>query len=171
MTTHQDPPMADDAFQAIGIVSPWVNNADTKLGLLATATTILATAVLRERRDVDMVLHQSLQVRGGLALACYFACAIAITVAGLALFWGLIPRLTNPQPSRFAFPHLAQLDDIDSLVNADPAALRTDAWLQAQTLAKIVRKKYRCVRVGLIAGTLAGVAFVGWLLVAPPLHP
>ncbi len=82
------------------------------------------------------------------------------------LFRALRPRLTNREPSRFAFPHLAGAD-LSTLTEADPAAVRTEGWVQAPTLGEIFEGKYTCLTSGLTAGLVAVGAFVVWLLLVP----
>ncbi len=156
----------EDAFLALSTIGPWVNNADTKIGLLATALTVLTCAAVRQRLRVEALLEEGVHLRGGLALTALVLCALAIVFADVCLFRALRPRLTNSAPSRFAFPHLA-IADLATLVGADPAAVRAEAWIQAQTLSQIVNCKYKCFRTALSAGLLAGVAFVIWLVLVP----
>jgi len=105
-------------------------------------------------------------LRGGIALAALALCSVAIVVAGAWLFRALRPRLTNREPSRFAFPHLAGAD-LATLADADPVAVRREGWVQAQTLAEIVLGKYTCFSRALTAGMVAGAAFAVWLLLVP----
>jgi hypothetical protein len=159
-------PPSDDAYLAITTVGPWVNNADTKIGLLATALTVLTAGVVRQRHTVETVIDTGVGWRAGIALCLLGVCVVALVIAGACLFKALKPRLTNAGPSRFAFPHLADAD-LDELARHDPEAIRREAWLQAKTLAGIVRDKYRCFSNALTWGVVSGIAFVGWLLVVP----
>ncbi|WP_147258772.1 Pycsar system effector family protein [Pseudonocardia hierapolitana] len=153
-------------FLALTTIGPWVNNADTKIGLLAAALTVMTGGAIRQRPRVETVLLAGMDTRGSIALASLAVCALALLTAGIYLFRALKPRLTNTAPSRFAFPHLADAD-LSQLTDSDPAAVRAEGWIQAQTLARIVRHKYTCFRKALIAGTIAGGAFVTWLLLVP----
>lgn len=154
----------EDVFLTLTTFGPWVNNADTKIGLLAAALTVLTGGAIRQRPRVEALLGAHVSVQGGLALASLAMCTVALIVAGIYLFRALRPRLTNRAPSRFAFPHLADAN-LRLLVDVD--AIRTEGWIQAQTLARIVRDKYTCFGRALAAGTIAGSAFVGWLLLVP----
>lgn len=160
------PKGTEDAFLALSTIGPWVNNADTKIGLLATALTVLTCGAVRQRPRVEALVDAGVHLRGTLALAAFVVCVVAIVVAGSCLYRALRPRLTNGDASRFAFPHLATAD-LDTLVDMDSAAVREEAWIQAQTLSQIVNAKYECFRSALGAGLVAGVAFVAWLVLVP----
>jgi len=163
----QGPPKVnEDAFLALTTVGPWVNNADTKIGLLATALTILTTGVVRQRPRVETLLHRGVHPRGTLSLASLTVCTLMVMLAGYWLFRAFSPRLENPEPSRFAFPHLAEVD-LATLVDADAAVIRAEAWIQVRTLSRIVLRKYTFFKKALGAGFGAGVAFIGWLLLVP----
>lgn len=162
-----EPPKGnEDAYLAVSTIGSWVNNADTKIGFLATALTVLTTGVVRQRPRVDAIVHGGVGLRDGAALGCIVISATMIVLAGYWLFRALRPRLTNPEPSRFAFPHLAGAD-LKTLVEPDPPGARAEAWIQAQTLSRIILDKYTCFSKALGAGLGAGAAFVGWLLVIP----
>ncbi len=156
----------EDVFLAITTIGPWINNADTKIGLLAAALTVLTGGALRQRPRVESLINDGVHLRGGIALATLALCSVAIVVAGVWLFRALRPRLTKREPSRFAFPNLADAD-LATLADADPAAARREGWVQAQTLAEIVLKKYACFTRALTAGMVAGAAFAVWLLLVP----
>jgi len=156
----------EDAFLALSAIGPWVNNADTKIGLLATALTVLTCGAVRQRPRVEAVFDAGVHLRGGVALAALVVCIVAIVAAGTCLYRALKPRLTNGDPSRFAFPYLATTD-LFTLVDADPGAVRKEAWTQAQTLSQIVNAKYECFRNALRAALIAGIAFVAWLVLVP----
>lgn len=156
----------DNALHAISTVGTWINNADTKIGFLATALTALTLGVVRQRPRVEVLWASDPGARGLAALALLAVCATCLVLAAAWLFKALRPRLTNGQASRFAFPHLA-VAKLDDLVEADPAQVRREAWIQAQTLSKIVLDKYRCFSTALNCGAISGLGFVGWLLVVP----
>lgn len=104
--------------------------------------------------------------RGVLSLVLLAVCAVFLVVAGAWLFTALRPRLDNDKASRFAFPHLADAD-LDELADYDPEEVRREAWMQAQTLAKIGLGKYRRFNNALFCSLAAGLGFLGWLLVVP----
>jgi hypothetical protein len=160
------PPKYDDALAALTGVGSYVNNADTKIGVLVGALVLLTAAVVHHRPRVAALIHAGPGARGGTALVLFWICCATLVVAGWHLFWAVRPRLTNGEPSRFAFPHLATAD-LGRLTAHDPVAIRGEAWIQAQTLSKIVLDKYRGFRSALTFSTIAFVAYLGWQLVVP----
>lgn len=156
----------DDALHAITTIGGYTNNADTKIGLLAGALTVLTGTVVRQRQRVETLLDGDVGVRAALALIALFLCAVLLVVAGAWLLNALRPRLNNDLPSRFAFPHLATAT-LQELVEADPVRTREEAWIQAQTLACIVLRKYECFYKALKAGVPAGLLLVAWHLLVP----
>lgn len=162
-----EPPKGnEDAYLAINTIGAWVNNADTKIGFLATALTVLTTGVVRQRPRVEAVIDGGVGQRDVFALGSVAVSATMIVLGGFWLFRALRPRLANPEPSRFAFPHLAGAD-LTAYVQPDPTAGRAEAWVQAQTLSQIVLEKYTYFSKALGAGLGAGAAFVSWLLIVP----
>lgn len=160
------PEANEDAFHALTTVAAYVNNADTKIGLLAAALTVLAGGLVRQRPSVDALFDAGLGARGVVALLALGASVLLSLLAGFSLFKALRPRLHNATSSRFAFPYLAETD-LDHLIRADPAMIRSEAWIQVQTLSRIVRAKYQCFSQALACGVLAGITFVFWLLLVP----
>lgn len=156
----------EDVFLALNTIGPWVNNADTKIGLLAAALTVMTGGVIRQRSRVEALIDTGVHVRGAIALVLLALCVVTLISAGICLFRALRPRLTNSAPSRFSFPHLADAN-LSDFADTDPAAVRIEGWIQAQNLAQIVRYKYTGFRNALTVGTISGVAFVGWLLLLP----
>lgn len=168
MRRRDTPPApVDDAYQAITTISGWVTNAETKIGLLAAAVTVLFGAVVRQQEHVEEVLAAPFGYRSAAALLLLAACVGALAVCGWHLITALRPHLDRSEFSRFAFPDLADAD-LDRLANPDSVrAARREAWVQARTLAQIARAKYRSFTHALGAGIVAGFAFVGWLVLAP----
>jgi len=88
----------EDVFLAITTIGPWINNADTKIGLLAAALTVLTGGALRQRPRVESLINDGVHLRGGIALATLALCSVAIVVAGVWLFRAL--RLGSRSVSR-----------------------------------------------------------------------
>jgi hypothetical protein len=160
------PPPHDDAFHAAITIGNWVNNADTKIGLLGAALTILTGAVVRQRSRVEALTRAPLHTREWAALALLSASVIALAVAAWYLYYAIRPRLSSDKPSRFSFPYLA-VADLATLVNADPVQVRREAWIQAQALSRIVLAKYHYFSKALTFGLISGLTFVGWMLTVP----
>lgn len=160
--------MTEDAYQAITTVGSWVTNAEAKVGLLTAAATVLAGAVVRQRDLVERLVTAPLDPRGIVGLVTLATCVIALIVCAWHLFKALRPHLdTGDEPSRFAFPDLAE-SDLDALADPTSAATaRREAWVQARTLARIARAKYHSFARALVAAIVAGSALVFWLVLAP----
>jgi hypothetical protein len=156
---------ADDALPAIAAISTWINNADTKIGLLGIVDTALIGAFVSQHDRARTVLDHA-DRRGAIALVLLALGVVALVISILYLFRALQPRLSSNQPSRFAFPWVAEADLAD-LMAADHEKIRREAWIQAQTLSRIVRAKYAGLRRALPCAALAGVLLVGWLIVVP----
>jgi hypothetical protein len=170
MTDRRDATVGyDDAVTALTSIGPWVNNADTKIGLLAAAMTVLTGALVHQRPRVEQLIRASASARNDVALAFIALSAVSLVVSAGWLLHALRPRLHNDKPSRFAFPHLAALD-VDVLALHDAEAVRKEAWIQAKTLAEIVLAKYRCFSHALSCAVVAGAGFVAWLLTVPTMR-
>lgn len=159
-------PPPEDAFQALSSVNSWVNNADAKIGLLAAALTVLAGGAVRERALVEDTITGDSTGRTSGALALFGLCVVALAVAAVCLLRGLRARVADDTPSRFAFPYAASAK-LDELTRARPGQIRREAWMQVQTLSIIAMRKYRFFNWALTWGIVAGLALVGWLVLAP----
>jgi hypothetical protein len=161
----QSPP-PDDAYLALTTYGGWINNADTKNGLLATALAALTIAAVRQRPRVEALVDAGVDRRGAVALALLGVAAASILVAGYWLFQALRPRLGNETASRFSFPYLA-VADLTEYAVYDAQDVRREALVQAQTLARIGLGKYTRFSNALSCTSVAGLAFLGWLLAVP----
>jgi Flp pilus assembly pilin Flp len=156
---------ADDALPAIDAISTWINNADTKIGLLGIVDTAL-TGAFAAQHDRARTLIDHADLRGIIALALLAFGVAALVTSILTLFRALQPRLDSHHPSRFAFPWIADAQLAD-LIAGDHETIRREAWIQAQTLSRIVRAKYESLRRALPCAILAGALLVSWLIAAP----
>lgn len=156
---------ADDALPAIGAISTWINNADTKIGLLGIVDTALVGSFIAQHDRARMVLDHA-DRRDAMALVLLALGAVALVTSILYLFRALQPRLDISYPSRFAFPWVADANLAD-LMAGDHEKIRREAWIQAQILSKIVRTKYQGLRRALPCTVLAGVLLASWLIVVP----
>lgn len=163
----RQPPVtaADDALPAIDAISTWINNADTKIGLLGIVDTALIGAFAAQHDRARTVLNHA-DRRDTVGLVLLALGVVALVASILYLFRALQPRLDSYQPSRFAFPWVADAD-LSDLMAGDHEKIRREAWIQAQTLSRIVRAKYKGLRRALPCAVLAGVLLASWLLVAP----
>lgn len=161
------PEPVEDAYQAITTIGGWVTNAETKIGLLAAAVTVLAGAVVRQQERVELLLRSPVGCRASAALVALASCVAALALCAGYLFSALRPHLHQSEFSRFAFPDLA---DADLEMLADATSLqsaRREAWVQARTLARIARAKYHSFTRALVAAIVAGTTYAAWLVIAP----
>ena len=156
---------ADDALPAIAAISTWINNADTKIGLLGIVDTALIGAFVAQHDRARTALDHANR-RDSVAVVLLALGVAALMTSILYLLRALQPRLDSCHPSRFAFPWVADADLAD-LMAGDHEKIRREAWIQAQTLSKIVRAKYTGLRRALPCAVLAGALLVGWLIVVP----
>jgi hypothetical protein len=155
----------EDALPAITLMAGWVNNADTKTGILTGGLLLLGAAYLRQQNSVEKLLAHA-EGRGFAALAVFAFGAICLALGAAHAYLALRPRVQPGEPSRFSFPHLAQLE-IRELMTQDGDQVRSEAWTQAQTMARIVAAKYRHFQLTLAFATLSTLMYVAWLLLLP----
>ena len=162
------PPLAKDedftdASTALAHISTWIVNADTKSALLAPGLTLLISAAVVRLRQVT----HALPPQGGLGwttAALSVAAVIASVFSALSLVSAMTPRISGAKRfSRYSFPDLAARPAL-FIPPLDREAQREEAWIQAQTLAKIAKKKLVAFRRALYlfctAGALLAVSFV-----------
>jgi hypothetical protein len=132
---------AADALAVISLCAGFINNADTKSGLLGAAETVAVGALASEGHE----LLGSSWVTGPrdvTAALVVFGAVACLLFCGFYLTRSLLPRSDTQTFSRFSWPDLAQVE-LDVLLGLDDREARTEAWIEAQTLARIVRAKYR----------------------------
>lgn len=155
----------EDALPAITLQAGLINNADTKTGILTGGLILLGAAYLRQQDLVGKLLAHA-QGRGFAALAVFAFGTICLALGAAHAYLALRPRMQPGEPSRFSFPHLAQLE-IRELMTQDRDQVRREAWTQAQTMARIVAAKYRHLQLTLTFTTLSTLMYVAWLLLLP----
>lgn len=138
-----------DAHHAIGYAGMWINNADTKAGLLSAALAVVVAAATQQSRVIGDVLRPG---GGGewaaLVVLCLLGLAIVVGVVALGLV--ITPRTPPPAaPSRFGFPTLASHGWRH--VPATRAQAAEEAWGQAHVLSRIATRKFAALRVASIA--------------------
>lgn len=158
--------MGDDASLAISTFGTWVNNADTKIGILGTIVVALAVAIVRDRGRVTATLRAAHPPAHDLMAVGFFAASVlAVALSTFFLLQALRPRRTAVYPSRFAFPHLATLQDLSGLEDYEPVVVRKEAWQQAQMLALIAKAKYAYFFRALVTLVVGAIAYVAWLAI------
>lgn len=105
-------------------------------------------------------------VRDATALSLLGLGAIALAASVLYLLRALQPRLDHQQPTRFAFPWVADANLAD-LMAGNHQTIRREAWIEARALSRIVRAKYQNLRKALPCAAVAGALLITWLIVAP----
>ncbi len=153
-----------DAHHAIGYAGTWINNADTKAGLLAAALAVVVAGATQQAEAMSDALRpgDGSEV-AALILLCLLGAAVATATVGLAL--ATIPRTPPPQaPSRFGFPTLASHGWRH--VPATRAQAAAEAWGQAQVLAGIAARKYVRLRVAMTAAFASLPLYAAWSVAA-----
>lgn len=156
-----------DARQSMAMFSSWVNNADTKAGLLAATVAVVLARLSQQTVAIRRVITPDEVGEWG-ALIVLLVLSVAVGTAFVALAHTLIPRTFDDVESRFSFPHVAA-----TKWTHKPASPREDvaseAWAQVATLARIVKSKFRFLKIATIATFVALPLFLVWSVVATPL--
>jgi len=145
-------------------MTAWVNNADVKAGLIATADTVLAGAVAAQRNQVVSSMR-SPGVLDVFALGALGITVLGVLWCGFFLMRALMPRVRRGRFSRYSWTALATAD-LPRLVRAAPNAEREEAWAVAITLARIVEAKYRAVRLSLCGWLVGAVGLLCWTVLS-----
>lgn len=160
-----DPDLLDGQV-ATTQIGAWVVNAETKSALLATALTFLASGTLPRIR-VSYAYFPLNSLREWLTFASLLVAAASIITGAAFLVRVLYPR-TAPAPtfSRYGWPSLAEKPDrfVPSLC---PREQREESWVQAQTLARIAKKKFNLFRAALVSFVIALIGLTIAFLVSP----
>lgn len=153
-----------DAHHAIGYAGTWINNADTKAGLLAAALAVVVAGATQQAEAIGDALRPA---NGGEAVALVLLGMLGATVATATVGLGLatIPRTPPPQaPSRFDFPTLTSHGWRH--VPATRAQAAAEAWGQAQVLSRIAARKYAMLRVAMTAVFGSLPLYAAWSVAA-----
>ncbi|MET1075889.1 MAG: Pycsar system effector family protein [Umezawaea sp.] len=154
-----------EAQFAITQFSVWVTNADTKAGLMATATTILGGALVSQRTAIRATFSPGSPFEWGLAVVLVWTLLAVLTTA-FALTAALRPRVVNQGHSRFSWPTVAATP-VHVLDAADPRNSSREAWRAAHELAGIAQLKFRWLRVALLAWANGATGLFAWFLLSP----
>ncbi|HEX6342635.1 hypothetical protein [Umezawaea sp.] len=156
----------DDVGEARFVIaqfSGWVANADTKAGLLATATIFLGTTLVGQRSAVRASFSPSTWQEWVRAVLITGA-LVAVPVAVVALTATLRPRVLGNTGSRYSWPFVATTP-VRELARSNRTA--DEAWLAAHNLAVIVRRKYRWLTLALVAWAIGALSLFTWFLLTP----
>lgn len=145
----------------------WIKNADTKSTILAGSFGLSLTfAVPRLLEALPTV------ATAPFAFGLWISVAVVFGVAALATGYGignaLLPRtsLGASLMNRFAWPSLASVAPghlPPSKMSADE--IRTEAWEQAASLARIAAAKYRSFKIALVAFCIYLAALVAMVTI------
>lgn len=150
-----------DAHRAIGYVTGWINNADTKAGALVAVAGVFTAVILDQSDAVGEVLALNKPAGAPFLVGLLTISAAAVLDAYRHLVAALRPNVNPPEaPNRFSFPSLAHqhLDDF----GPNEQAATSEAWSHAKLLARIVSDKYAAVRTATNRLVLSGVAYGVW---------
>jgi hypothetical protein len=132
--------------------------------LLFTGLAILLGAVSAHARD----LRGLWSPHDGRPAAIWFlgAAALLLAMSFAFLVLVLVPRTKSPEPTRYAWPWLADasLNDIEHL---QARTLRKEGWRQAQQLAKIAAFKYRYFSRAVVTSGLSVACLLIWSVLRP----
>ncbi|WNV82766.1 Pycsar system effector family protein [Umezawaea sp. Da 62-37] len=164
VTRRRSGSLAEAQF-AITQFSGWVSNADTKAGLMATATTILGGALVGQRTAIRASFPPESPREWAVAAVLVWTLLAVVTTA-FALTAALRPRVVNDGYSRFSWPTVAATP-AHVLDAADPRDSSREAWRSAHELAGIARLKFRWLRLALLAWANGATGLFAWFLLFP----
>lgn len=152
---------------AIQEIGGWIKNADTKATILAGSFGLSLTFVVPRLLEALPAIAVAPVAFGlWIALAVVFAAAAVITGYGIGN--ALLPRtsLGASLTNRFAWPSLASVAAQHLPPSVGSAEdVRTEAWEQAASLARIAAAKYRSFKVALVAFCIYLAAVVAMVIV------
>ncbi len=152
------------ALRAIADFGFWIQNADTKAGLLGVLLGALVAALISQAGLVQQVATRA-GARAWPAWALLACHLVALGGAFAELVRSQLPRLRPSGESAYAFPWVAG-QDLDTLTAAGRAATGRSAWQHARLLARIASEKFRYLRRALWWTAAALPLFVAWSLAA-----
>lgn len=149
---NRDADSADDltdAHHAIGYFSTWINNADTKAGLLSAALAVVIAGGAQQAHSIgDVARPDGPSELAALVVLCLLGAALAVGIVALAMV--VTPRTPHSQPpSRFGFPTVASHAWRCERSSRENAA--SEAWGQAHVLAQIAARKFVSLRLASIS--------------------
>lgn len=149
---------------AITQFSTWVSNADTKAGLLATATTLLGGGLASQRGAIRKSFAPATALEWVSTVAVSVT-MIAMVVAVAALVVGLRPRARRYGFSRYSWPSVASLS-LEQYLERVQRTPRLEGWRTAHDLARIARVKFLCLHVAASAWALGALSFLTWTVLS-----
>lgn len=158
----------DDAHHAIAYMAGWINNADTKAGLLSAVALLLIGALVQDAGDISALVgsldwdRESLDWGRALPVSLLALSTIFLLSGGSRLVTSIVPNLKGGDvESRFGFPTLAGNPPPFSSSRTDAV---NEAWTQARVLAEIVERKFARIRSATPQIYLAVLLYAAWKL-------
>jgi hypothetical protein len=155
-------PRLDDAYKAISEFSGWVTNADTKAGLLASATTLVGGGIASQRAKVRESFRPA-TVADWIELIAICVSILAVLVAVVALVVVLRPQARRFGFSRFSWPAVV-VHEVAELAAMSGRTQRMEAWQTAHDLAVIAQQKFRWLSVALFSWAIGAFCLLTWIL-------
>lgn len=160
-TSPSDHDPGEDVRFSIEQTAEWIRGADTKTGLLGTAVAILVAAVSGKVHKAEFTLAFK-SVHNSIEAAFLVAFLVCLFISSYQMVRVLVPRVQpGSSDSRYSWPWLANSSE-NQLRGLSAATSRSEAWVQAQTLAIICREKYKHFKCALMWALGCGLAFLGW---------
>lgn len=154
----------DDARFMVGHLASLTTNADTKAGLVATATTVLIGVALAQRQGLVQQFTGSSTLAWA-ALVVFGAAVLSGLVAVGAVARALWPRLVASRFSRYSWPAVTGVAPV-VLTRSGPGSEREEAWTTVQDMSRILQVKYRSLRIAISAWLVAAAFLALWFLLA-----
>lgn len=152
----------DDARFMISHLASLTNNADTKAGLVATATTVLLGIAFSQRRDVARLVQRAEDLEW-MPLGSFVLVLLGGAVAVGAVARALWPRLLVSGYSRYSWPAVAKASS-EVLVETSFGGKRNEAWRTAHDMSRILAVKYKYLRVAISSWLVSAIFLLCWFV-------
>jgi hypothetical protein len=134
-----------------------VTHADTKAGVMATATGLLLAGLMGNAGALRVTFANTTGVhRFAQALLILTVAALVAVLVSLGAV--LLPRMREHETPNVFAPH----NSLSSTASLTVEELATQAWAQGAVLACIATAKFAAVRWALLGTGVAAVSFAGW---------
>lgn len=149
----------------IGIIGNWIVNADTKAGLLATATAIIGGIMASQRASLRNAFRP--QDPADLWELSTAALAIlALLVCAVALVSVLRPRVRTGPYSRYSWPAVSSAS-FELVIEHAMHDSAIEAWRTVYDLSLIARKKFYWLKMAIFAWATAALSLFLWSIIRP----
>jgi hypothetical protein len=153
-----------DAFQAITATTSFINSADSKAGLGAAAVAAFMAVLSQQSASLSSAFSLATPT-DQLAFVDLVLLGLSLAATTCAIGHALLPRRpVRKGGGRFSYPDIAKDDWTFSPASRAKAA--SEAWAQAQTLARIAEIKFAGVRISIQCLGGCFLFFVCWIVLA-----